>query len=100
MAREIAEAHHEKWNGTGYPTALKGAQIPLAARIVALADVYDALVSRRVYKGAFFTHVMARSIILEGRASHFDPVVVDAFLNVEPQFVEVAQRFSGHAHEN
>ncbi|HEX5242504.1 MAG TPA: response regulator [Tepidisphaeraceae bacterium] len=93
MAREIAESHHEKWNGTGYPKGLAGDQIPLSGRIVAVADVYDALVSRRVYKGAF-THLTARSIILEGKGNHFDPVLVDAFLAVENQFIEVRQHFS------
>jgi putative two-component system response regulator len=94
MAREIAESHHERWDGGGYPKGLKAEQIPLSGRIVALADVYDALVSRRVYKAAM-THVTARSIILEGRGTHFDPQVVAAFLTVEQQFKEVQQRFSG-----
>lgn len=98
MAREIAESHHEKWNGTGYPKGLKGGDIPLSGRIVAVADVYDALVSRRVYKGAF-THLTARSIIVEGKGNHFDPVIVDAFLAVEAQFIEVQQRFSNHPAE-
>jgi putative two-component system response regulator len=93
MAREIAESHHEKFNGTGYPRGLKGADIPLAGRIVACADVYDALVSRRVYKEAF-THLTARSIILEGKGSHFDPVIVDAFLAVEAQFIAIQRQFS------
>jgi putative two-component system response regulator len=94
MAREIAESHHERWDGGGYPNGLKGEAIPLSGRIVALADVYDALVSRRVYK-ASMTHVTARSIILEGRGTHFDPKVVEAFLAVEQRFKEVGQRFSG-----
>jgi putative two-component system response regulator len=94
MAREIAESHHERWDGGGYPKGLKGEEIPLSGRIVALADVYDALVSRRVYK-ASMTHVTARSIILEGSGTHFDPRVVEAFLAVEQQFKEVQQRFSG-----
>ncbi len=98
MAREIAESHHEKWNGTGYPHGLKGLDIPLSGRIVALADVYDALVSRRVYKAAF-THITARSIIVEGKGNHFDPVVVDAFLAVEAEFIEVQKRFSNHMAE-
>ena len=98
MAREIAESHHEKWDGTGYPKRLKGCDIPLSGRLVALADVYDALVSRRVYKGAF-THLTARSIILEGKGNHFDPGIVDAFLAVEPQFIQVQQRFSNHPAE-
>ena len=93
MAREIAESHHEKWNGTGYPKGLAGDQIPLSGRIVAVADVYDALVSKRVYKGAF-THLTARSIILEGKGNHFDPVLVEAFLAVEKQFIQVHQHFS------
>ena len=93
MAREIAESHHEKWNGTGYPKGLAGDQIPLSGRIVAVADVYDALVSKRVYKGAF-THLTARAIILEGKGNHFDPALVEAFLAVEKQFIEVHQHFS------
>jgi putative two-component system response regulator len=93
MAREIAESHHEKWNGTGYPRGLKATDIPLSGRIVAVADVYDALVSRRVYKDAF-THLTAKAIIVEGSGSHFDPLIVDAFLAVESRFVEVQKRFS------
>jgi putative two-component system response regulator len=93
LAREIAESHHEKWDGTGYPGGLKHGAIPLAGRIVAVADVYDALVSKRVYKGSF-THVTARAIILEGRGTHFDPAIVDAFLAAEGQFLEVQKRFS------
>jgi putative two-component system response regulator len=96
MAREIAESHHEKWNGTGYPKGLKEAAIPLAGRVVAVADVYDALVSKRVYKEAF-THLTARGIIVEGKGTHFDPAVVDAFLAVERKFIEVQQRFSSHS---
>src|SRR5205807_8962518 len=84
MAREIAESHHEKWNGTGYPKGREGCDIPLSGRIVALADVYDALVSKRVYKGAS-THMTARAIILQGTGTHFDPTVVEAFLAVEAQ---------------
>ena len=93
MAREIAESHHEKWNGSGYPKGLKGSQIPLSGRIVALADVYDALVSRRVYKSAF-THITARSIIVEGKGTHFDPAIVEAFLAIEAQFIDVQKRFT------
>jgi putative two-component system response regulator len=93
MAREIAESHHEKWNGSGYPAGLKGNQIPLSGRIVALADVYDALVSRRVYKNSF-THVTARAIIVEGKGIHFDPTIVEAFLAIEAQFIEVQKRFT------
>jgi response regulator RpfG family c-di-GMP phosphodiesterase len=85
MSIQIALEHHEKWDGTGYPLGLSGEAIALPARIVALADVYDALTSARVYKPAM-THERARAIILGGRGSHFDPVVVDAFLRVEARF--------------
>jgi putative two-component system response regulator len=98
VARQIAASHHEKWDGTGYPEGLKGEQIPLAARIVALADVYDALVSKRVYKSSF-THLTARAIILEGKGTHFDPAMIEAFLALEPQFLEVQSRFSGRLAE-
>jgi putative two-component system response regulator len=84
MAREIAATHHEKFDGSGYPLGLVGEQIPLCGRIVAVADVYDALTSRRVYKGAS-SHEAAREIIIKERGSHFDPEVVDAFLRAEPQ---------------
>jgi putative two-component system response regulator len=93
LAREIAESHHEKWDGGGYPRGLKEYAIPLAGRIVALADVYDALVSKRVYKGSF-THLTARAIIIEGKGKHFDPVIVEAFLAIESQFIQVQKEFS------
>jgi putative two-component system response regulator len=93
LAREIAQSHHEKWDGRGYPAGLKEHQIPLSGRIVALADVYDALVSKRIYKGAF-NHMTAKAIILEGKGSHFDPAIVEAFLAVEAQFLEVREKFS------
>jgi putative two-component system response regulator len=93
MARDIALAHHERWDGLGYPQRLKGTQIPLSARIVAVADVYDALTSKRVYKGSF-THTVAREIILGDAGTHFDPDVVDAFLAVESEFLAIRQRFS------
>jgi putative two-component system response regulator len=92
MAKEIALSHHERWDGSGYPNKLKGEAIPLCGRIVALADVYDALTSKRVYKGSF-SHAVARSIITEGRATHFDPDIVDAFLRCESQFVDVGRRY-------
>ncbi|HEY4312331.1 MAG TPA: HD domain-containing phosphohydrolase [Pirellulales bacterium] len=92
MAQEIALTHHERWDGTGYPRRLKGNQIPLAGRIVALADVYDALTSKRVYKPAF-EHQKARAIILEGRGTQFDPDVVQAFLSREQEFIAVARQF-------
>ena len=93
MARDIASSHHERWDGTGYPTRLKGADIPLCGRIVAVADVYDALTTKRVYKGAF-VHEVARSLILEERGSHFDPDIVDAFLASEQPFIEIRDRFA------
>jgi putative two-component system response regulator len=93
MGRDIALAHHERYDGTGYPDGLAGDQIPLCARIVALADVYDALSTKRVYKEAF-SHNIARSIILEGRGAHFDPDIVDAFIQNENQFEAIRLRFS------
>jgi len=91
MSIRIALEHHEKWDGTGYPMGLSGEQIALSARIVALADVYDALTSRRVYKDAF-SHEKAREIIIEGRGSHFDPSVVDGFLSIEREFDDIRTR--------
>lgn len=85
IAKQVAASHHEKWDGTGYPRGLAATAIPLPARIVALADVYDALTSRRVYKAAM-PHEAARRIIVEGRGKHFDPVVVEAFLDAEDAF--------------
>lgn len=79
MAIQIARSHHERWDGTGYPDKLAGEAIPLAARITAVADVFDALTSARVYKEAFTTE-LARSMIEQDRGSHFDPAIVDAFL--------------------
>ena len=79
MASDIARYHHEKFDGSGYCAGLRGQEIPLSARIVALADVYDALTSRRVYKPPF-TPDAAREIIVGDSGSHFDPVVVNAFL--------------------
>lgn len=88
-AGEIARSHQEKWDGSGYPDGLKGEQIPLAARLMALADVYDALISERVYKPAL-SHARAKQIIVEGRGTHFDPEVVAAFLQVERSFLSTA----------
>ena len=81
LGREIALYHHERWDGKGYPKGLKGEEIPLSARIVSIADVYDALTSDRPYKKAF-THERAIEIILEWNNTHFDPDIVDAFLKV------------------
>jgi putative two-component system response regulator len=90
LAKEIARGHHEKWDGSGYPGGLAGEAIPVSARLMALADVFDALITPRVYKPAFsFEH--ARTIIVEGRGKHFDPAVVDAFLSTYTAFVAVAR---------
>jgi putative two-component system response regulator len=93
FAKEIAGCHHEKWDGSGYPEGLAGEAIPLSARLMALADVYDALISKRVYKEAF-SHEMARDIILKGRGTHFDPAVIDAFVALEQDFIDIAKRYS------
>lgn len=92
-ARDIAFWHHERFDGTGYPHGLAGEDIPLCARIVALADVYDALTSKRPYKKAF-PHEEARRFIVEQRGRHFDPDLVDAFLAAESAFAEIARRLS------
>lgn len=88
LGREIAYHHHEKWDGSGYPHGLSGGSIPLSARIVALADVYDALTSKRFYKEAY-RHEEARDIIQGLRGTHFDPDVVDAFIALEMHFKEI-----------
>lgn len=93
MAREIAATHHERFDGNGYPERLVGTQIPLSGRIVSVADVYDALTSKRVYKDAF-THTVARSMIVDGAGTQFDPDVVAAFLQIETQFTEIRTQFS------
>ncbi len=85
MGVAIARSHHEKWDGSGYPDGLTGDTIPLEARIMAVADVYDALRSKRCYKDAF-THEKSREIILAGSGKHFDPVLVDAFITLEQEF--------------
>ena len=92
-AREIAHRHHEKWDGSGYPDGLVGDQIPVPARLMALADVYDALISARVYKAAM-PHRDAAAIIVEGAGRHFDPDVVAAFLAIEDEIRDIAARFA------
>ena len=92
-ANEIAYSHHERWDGKGYPQGLKETEIPLSARIMSVADVYDALRSRRVYKPAM-PHEKAASIILEGRGTQFDPDVVDAFMSIQDQLEEIAENNS------
>jgi adenylate cyclase len=93
LAKEIAFTHHEKWDGTGYPQGLKGEDIPIAGRIMAVADVYDALICRRPYK-APFTHEEAIAIIAQEKSISFDPEVVDAFLEVQAEFRRIAIEFS------
>jgi len=92
FAREIAHSHQEKWDGSGYPDRLAGEQIPLSARLMAVADVYDALISRRVYKPAF-THQQALDVMRKGRGTHFDPDVLDAFFEIEGRFAAIAEEF-------
>jgi putative two-component system response regulator len=93
VAREIALSHQEKWDGSGYPEGLKGTDIPLSARLMAIADVYDALISRRIYKPPF-PHSQAVAIILAERGKHFDPDMIDVFIEISDEFFAIAQRFS------
>ena len=92
MAKEIALSHQEKWDGSGYPQGLAGEAIPLSARLMAVADVYDALISRRVYKDGM-SHDKAVTIIQEGRGTHFDPDIADAFVSLQDEFRAIAARF-------
>ncbi|MCK5687476.1 PAS domain S-box protein [bacterium] len=92
MGKEIAYFHHEKWDGSGYPYAISNNQIPLSARIVAVADVYDALTSKRIYKSAY-SHNIALEIIKKGRGKHFDPQVIDAFLAAADGFNLTKKQF-------
>ena len=92
LAVGIAESHHERWDGTGYPRGLKGPEIPLAARLISVVGVYDALTSERPYRKAL-SHEQAQKIILEGKGSQFDPEVVSAFETVAHRFPEIRQRF-------
>ncbi len=93
MAKEIAYSHHEKWDGSGYPEGLSGDDIPISARLMAVADVYDALISRRVYKEGM-PHEKAVGIIQQGSGSHFDPDVVDAFMEAAETFRDIARRYA------
>lgn len=91
VAKELVLSHQEKWDGTGYPQGLWGTQIPLSARIMALADVYDALISNKVYKDGV-SHDAAVKILVSERGTHFDPEVVDAFVQVKDEFAAIAQK--------
>ena len=93
VAIEIAHYHHERWEGNGYPDKLLGEAIPLAARIMAVADVYDALTTVRPYKSAF-SHQEAEEMILSGSGAHFDPMVIAAFVKCQPRFVEIASTWT------
>jgi len=92
-AKEIALSHQEKWDGSGYPQGLAGEGIPVSARLMAVADVFDALLSRRVYKPAL-SHEETLAIMVRGRGSHFDPDVLDAFLQVHEDFREIAASYA------
>jgi len=93
-ARIFALTHHEKWDGSGYPNGLSGEAIPLLGRMMAIGDVYDALVEPRPYKGAF-EHAKAVEIILQGKATHFDPLLVDLFEEIHLAFCEIASEIKG-----
>ncbi len=93
FAKSIALSHQEKWDGSGYPQGLAGDAIPIPARLMAVADVYDALISRRVYKEGM-THEQAVKIMLEGRGSHFDADMIDAFIEIQQKFIAIAHRFA------
>lgn len=92
LATEIALTHHERWDGNGYPRGIRSNEIPLSGRLMAVADVYDALISKRVYKEAF-SHDKAKAIITEWRGKNFDPRVVDAFFEIEHEFQEIAAAY-------
>ena len=93
LAKEIVYSHHERWDGSGYPEGLRGEQIPIAGRVVALVDVYDALSSARVYKGALPHDEVVQSIVA-GRGTQFDPDMVDAFLDVREEWRQIAIDFA------
>ncbi|MDD2989918.1 MAG: two-component system response regulator [Zoogloea sp.] len=99
FAKEIAYSHQEKWDGSGYPLGLAGDRIPLSARLMAVADVYDALISQRVYKPAL-SHDEAVALLQDGRGKHFDPDILDAFLSLQGEFQQIAQRFADSADQN
>ena len=92
-ARLIALTHHERWDGSGYPRALAGGDIPLAGRMMAVADVYDALISRRIYKPPY-SHDEAIAMIVEERGKHFDPEIIDRMLTISGRFADIARRFA------
>jgi putative two-component system response regulator len=93
IAKEIAHYHHEKWDGSGYPCGLSGDNIPISARLMALADVFDALICVRVYKPAM-PFEQARDIILQGSGAHFDPDIVAAFVSEGETFLRIAKAYA------
>jgi putative two-component system response regulator len=93
FAKEMAYSHQEKWDGSGYPQGIAGDDIPVSARLMAVADVYDALSSRRVYKPAM-PHAEASAIICRGRGSHFDPDMADAFVVIQEDFRKISVAFA------
>jgi putative two-component system response regulator len=97
MAAEIAHSHHERWDGTGYPLQLAGDAIPISGRLMAIADVYDALISHRTYKISF-PHEKAVKMIRDGSGSQFDPDMVKAFLDIEQKLSEIATKLSDSSH--
>jgi putative two-component system response regulator len=96
VATHIAYSHHERWDGKGYPQGLSGQDIPFAARLMAVADVYDALITKRVYKPAY-PHAVAAEMIREGRGTQFDPDIVDCFVGFEDAFSNIAEQFKDHS---
>ena len=93
MVKDVVLCHQEKWDGSGYPRAIAGTDIPVSARIIAIADVYDALITSKVYKDGV-PHDKAVQIIFSERGAHFDPDMVDAFVEIQDAFAEIAQRFA------
>ncbi|MGR8931453.1 MAG: response regulator [Gammaproteobacteria bacterium] len=98
IAKDIAYSHQEKWDGSGYPEGLSGDDIPISARLMAVADVYDALISRRVYKEGM-PHEQALQIMLEGKSLHFDPDVIDAFVEQQDEIKRIAEMFADSKQE-
>jgi adenylate cyclase len=97
MARDIVYTHHERWDGTGYPRGLEGSQIPIAGRVMAIVDAYDALTSARCYRRAM-SHDQALQVLTHGRGTHFDPMVLDAFLSVAPVLLHVRDESVTHGY--
>ncbi len=95
LAKDVAYYHHERWDGSGYPFGLRGEQIPLAARIVAVVDVYDALITERRYKRPY-SHEEARTVIVQGQGTQFDPELVEAFLDVEEEFQRIRDKVANN----